>query len=248
MSDAGPADVSFVIPAYNEAGGVAFTINRLFAAFEGAGHRLEIVAVENGSTDNTGAVLQELQRQHPRLRLHRVPVNQGYGYGILQGIPLAGAEWVGIIPADGQVDAEDVVRLYEVATSTDGNIVAKVRRRFRLDGAARKIISTSYNLLVLVLWPGLGTLDVNGSPKLLRRDKLQLLQLSSTRWFLDPELMIKAHYLGLRTVEVNVFARLRSAGLSHVRWATSWEFLRDLLRYRFLGVLREWRRDTPGAR
>jgi glycosyltransferase involved in cell wall biosynthesis len=242
------ADLSFVIPAYNEAGAVGPTVERLFAAFAAAGYRLEIVAVDNGSTDGTGEVLRQLQQRHPALRVHRVELNEGYGNGILQGIPLAGADWVGMIPADGQVDAEDVVRLYEAALASDGKIVAKVRRRFRLDGPIRKIVSVSYNLLVLLLWPGLGTLDVNGSPKLLRRESLAALRLTSKQWFLDPELIIKAHYLGLRVVELNVFARLRGSGLSHVRASTGWEFFRELLRYRFFGALTAWRRETPGAR
>lgn len=237
-------DVSFVIPAYNEAGGVGPTISRLFDAFAASGYALEVVAVDNGSTDGTGEVLRTLQGRYPRLVVHRVEVNQGYGYGILSGIPLAAADWVGMIPADGQVDAEDVVRLYEAALATDGRIVAKVRRRFRLDGLARKVVSVGYNLLVLALWPGIGTLDMNGSPKLLRRDALRAMQLSSYRWFLDPELMIKAHYMGLRVLEVNVFARMRGTGLSHVRPSTCWEFLAELLRYRFAGALGTWRREV----
>lgn len=242
MTAAAP-DLSLVIPAYNEAGGIGPVLTRLFEAFEHGGYRLELVVVDNGSADGTGDVLAALQRQHPLLRVHRIEVNQGYGNGILEGLPLAAGEWVGMIPADGQVDAEDVVRLYEAARATDGKVVAKVRRRFRLDGVKRKIVSVAYNFLVLLLWPGIGTLDTNGSPKLLRREALRTMRLASRGWFLDPELMIKAHYMGLRVLEVNVFARMRGTGLSHVRPSTCWEFLVELLRYRFTGVLARWRRE-----
>ena len=194
--------------------------------------------MDNGSTDGTGEILRELCRRHARLSTHRVPMNQGYGNGILEGIPLASADWVGMIPADGQVDAEDVVRLYEAALATDGQVVAKVRRRFRLDGFAREVVSIAYNALVLMLWPGIGTLDMNGSPKLMRREALLAMGLTSRHWFLDPELMIKAHYMGLRVLEVNVFARMRGTGLSHVRASTCWEFFAELVRYRFTGLLR----------
>ena len=105
-------------------------------------------------------------------------------------------------------------------------------------------MSVAYNMMVLVLWPGLGTLDMNGSPKLLRREALRAMQLSSKRWFLDPELMIKAHYMGLRVLELNVFARMRGTGLSHVRPSTCWEFFAELLRYRFTGLLGAWRREV----
>lgn len=247
LEQGGPYDLSIVMPAYNEEEGVGVTVAHLFQAFTKAGYRLELVAVDNGSRDRTGDVLKALQPTHPGLMVHRVDPNEGYGNGILQGIPLASAEWVGMIPADGQVDAEDVVRLYESAVATNGRIVAKVRRRFRMDGMTRKVVSVAYNMFVLMLWPTLGSLDVNGSPKLLRRDVLLAMKLSSKQWFLDPELMIKAHYMGLRVLELNVFARMRGNGLSNVRASTCWEFFRDLLVYRFSGLLPRWRRETLAA-
>ena len=81
-------------------------------------------------------------------------------------LPACSAPWIGIIPADGQVDAEDTARLFEVIKHTDGRVVGKVRRRFRMDGLTRKIVSVLYNGFVWVLWPRLGSIDVNGVPKI----------------------------------------------------------------------------------
>jgi dolichol-phosphate mannosyltransferase len=241
--ESGP-DLSLVMPCYNEEEIVASTIRRLLAGFEKAGYRLEIVAVDNGSADATGQIIKQLSAQHAGAVLHqRVEVNQGYGNGILSGVPACTAPWVGMIPADGQVDAEDVVRLFEAAITAKGMVLAKVRRRFRMDGLTRKVISTSYNLFVRMLWPRLESLDVNGSPKLLPAVALQAMELDSRGWFLDPEIMIKAHYMGLRVLELNVFARMRGAGLSHVRASTCWEFFRNLLVFRFSSRgLAAWRR------
>jgi glycosyltransferase involved in cell wall biosynthesis len=236
------------MPAYNEEEAVAVTAAQLLEAFGKAGYALELIVVDNGSRDRTGERVREIEPRYPGLKLHRVEVNQGYGNGILEGFAHATADWVGHIPADGQVDAEDVVRLFTSARATNGQVVAKVRRRFRLDGYVRKAVSTAYNLFVLMLWPRLGSLDVNGAPKILRRDVLERMRLSSRQWFLDPELMIKAHYLGLRTLELNVFARMRGTGLSHVRPNTCWEFFRELLAYRFGGSLRQWKREVAHAR
>jgi hypothetical protein len=137
-----------------------------------------------------------------------------------------------MVAADGQVDAEDVVRLYEAASSSGVHVLAKVRRRFRMDGFMRKVISVSYNVFVRLLWPGLGSWDVNGNPRLLPRDVLLSMRLESTNWFLDPEMLIKAYYLDVRVLELNVFARMRGNGLSHVRATTCWEFVRMLVTYR----------------
>jgi glycosyltransferase involved in cell wall biosynthesis len=233
-------DVSFVIPCYNEEELIGYTLQRLHAAFSKAGYALELVVVDNGSSDRTGDVIREFASQRDGVVCHRVDVNRGYGFGILSGIPLCTAPWVGIIPADGQVDAEDVVRLYEAVVTTDGNVIGKVRRRFRMDGLYRKVVSTTYNVFVRLLWPKLESIDINGLPKLLPRSVIANMDLKSTGWLLDPEIMIKAHYMGLRVMEVNVFSRMRGNGVSHVQVMTCWEFMRNLLKFRFSS---QWRHD-----
>jgi glycosyltransferase involved in cell wall biosynthesis len=240
----GVPDLSLVMPCYNEEESVGLTIRRLLAAFNAAGFRLELIAVDNGSSDRTGAIISELAREHAGVRPHRVEVNQGYGYGLLSGVPLCRAPWVGFIPADGQVDPADVVHLYEAAAESNGRVLAKVRRRFRMDGLQRKLVSIAYNLLVRMLWPRLDSLDVNGTPKILPREALLAMRLQSTGWFLDPEIMIKAHYMGLRVLEFNAFARMRGRGVSHVRAETCWEFLRSLIVYRFSRRMPAWRREV----
>jgi len=66
------------------------------------------------------------------------------------------------------------------------------------------------------------------------------MKLESKGWLLDPEIMIKAHYMGLRVIELNVFSRMRGNGVSHVKVMTCWEFIRNLLKFRFS---KEWKRN-----
>ncbi len=240
----GEPQLSLVMPAYNEEAIVGVTVRRLVGAFERAGYALELIVVDNGSSDRTGEVVRELALRHGEVRAHRVEVNQGYGHGILSGLPLCSAPWVGIIPADGQVDAEDVVRLYEAAISSDGRVLAKARRRFRMDGFARKLVSIAYNVMVRVLWPKLETLDVNGLPKIMPRHVAAAMSLESRGWLLDPEILIKAHYMGLRVLELNVFARMRNAGTSHVSAPVCWEFFRWLVALRCSRRARAWRAEA----
>ena len=240
----GPPVLSLVMPCYNEEAIVTHTATRLIGAFRSAELRLQLVAVDNGSKDRTGEILRALAEQYPEVTPHRVDVNQGYGFGVLSGLPDAVAPWVGIIPCDGQVDPADVVQLYEAAAASGVPVIAKVRRRFRLDGFHRKLVSVSYNLFVRLLWPRLQSIDLNGSPKIFPRDLVSRLQLTSKGWLLDPELMIKAHYLGVPVMEYNIFARMRGAGTSHVRPAAMLEFFGALLAARFTG---RWRPTTPAV-
>ena len=240
-----PPEISLIMPCYQEEEVIPYTIPQLVHAFEQAGHRLELVACDNGSTDRTGEIIRQFASGGLPVIPWRVERNEGYGNGILKAIPACSAPWIGFIPADGQVDAEDVARLFEVLKHTDGRVLGKVRRRFRMDGPTRKIVSILYNGFVWLLWPRLGSVDVNGSPKIAHRDVIAAMDLRSKNWFLDPEMMIKAYYLGVRVLEMNVFARMRSNGLSHVRPSACLEFFLNLLRYRFGGALAEWRSAGP---
>jgi hypothetical protein len=143
------------------------------------------------------------------------------------------------------VDAEDVLRLFEVVRSTDAWVLAKARRCFRMDGLVRKCVSVAYNLMFRVLWPSVASIDINGIPKILPREALAAMGLRSKDWFLDPEIMIKTQALGIRVIEFNVFARLRGAGVSHVKAGTCWEFFSNLLKYRLSS---RWKRDLAASR
>jgi len=228
-------DISLVMPCYNEEGNVGYSIPKLIDAFGQAGHTLQLVAVNNGSRDRTDERLAELARKYPQIVVVTVDTNQGLGHGILSGIAHCTGPWIGVVAADGQVDAEDVVRLYDAASTSDRPVLAKVRRRFRMDGFRRKVISVAYNTFTRLLWPRLGSWDVNGNPRLLPRDVLLAMRLESRNWFIDPEMLIKAYYMGVDVLELNVFARMRGNGLSHVRMTTCWEFFRMLLVYRLKG-------------
>ncbi len=233
--------LSMVMPCYNEEDILSYTIPKLVMAFEEAGHQLELIAVDNGSSDSTGKIIQSYSEKYPSVLYHRVEVNEGYGNGLLSGVKLASGSWIGFIPADGQVDAEDVVRLYEAVLSTDGNVLGKVRRRFRMDGVLRKLVSSGFNLFVRILWPRLESIDVNGTPKILPAKLYEVMDLQSKNWLLDAEIMIKAHYLGVHVLELNVFARMRGNGLSHVRAATCWEFFKHLLIFKFSPSMNRWK-------
>jgi len=96
------------------------------------------------------------------------------------------------------------------------------------------------------LYGGLGAIDINGSPKLFSRKVFEQMDLRSADWFLDPEIIVKAHHLGLRVIEIDVEGYARHGGVSNVRLDTCVEFVGNIGRYRFGDALEAWRRDvTP---
>src|SRR5262249_20883270 len=141
----GAPELSLIMPCYNEQDAISYTIPQIVEAFERAGHRLELVACDNGSEDRTGEIIRGFTARGLPVVYHRVDRNEGYGNGVLQAIPRCRAPWIGIIHADGQVDAEDAARLFDALKHRDSAVLGKVRRRFRLDGMTRKIVSVLYN-------------------------------------------------------------------------------------------------------
>lgn len=225
-------EVSFSIPCFNEEQVLARTVRRLAHAFQRQGVSLELVAVDNGSTDGTSRLIDELIAEGlPVVKVH-LESNQGYGGGILRGLAACRGRFVGYLHADGQVEPEDVFRVYDVAASAPGPALVQVNRRCRLDGVKRRMVTFCYNLLINMLFGGLGTSDVNGSPKIVRRDDVERMRIQSRDWFFDAEMMIRAKRLGLPVIEVNVLSQARLGGQSHVNAAARREFLVNLVRWR----------------
>lgn len=229
----GAPQLSLVLPCYNEEDVLRNTVERLVASFRQHDVDVELVLVDNGSSDGTARVIDALAREGLPVAKVTVPVNQGYGHGVLRGLASCRGRLVGFVCADGQVEAADVVKVYEIAAHARTPKLVKVRRRFRMDGFTRKVVSIGYNLFAASIFGGLGSIDLNGNPKILPREYLERMQLRSRDWFLDAEVLIKAKQLGLEVFELNVIAQAREGGKSNVRASTCWEFLRNLARYRF---------------
>ncbi len=237
--------LSLVVPAYNEEEVLGFTVSQLLRAFESLSMPLELVVVDNGSKDRTGEIIESFAKEDSRVKPVRVEKNRGIGWGIQNGFRACTGAWVGYIPADGQVDAQDVAHLYEAASSTNGRVVAKVRRHFRVDGFKRKVVSISYNGFFRALWPTVRSLDINGCPKLLPKPAIDHMYIESNEWMMDPEIMVKSLVLNLKIMEFNVFGRMRGGGVSQVRSSTLKEFTQTLIESKFTG---RWVRqvDQPG--
>jgi dTDP-4-dehydrorhamnose 3,5-epimerase-like enzyme len=238
-------DLSLVMPCYNEEECLNATASALAQAFHDEGIDLELVLVNNGSTDRTGRIIDELIADGLPVTKVQIENNVGYGDGILQGLDACRAPLMGYLCADGQVAPADVVRTYQLMEGRAERVMAKVRRRFRQDSWKRKIVSIVYNFMMLGLFGWLGAIDINGSPKIFSRKNFMAMRLRSTDWFLDPEIVLKAKLLGLRTIEIDVEGFARQGGTSNVKRQTILEFLANIFRYRFGSLLREWRRDVP---
>jgi len=121
---------SIVIPCYNESDNIPLILDRFKSVMDK--RELEVILVNNGSTDDTAKVLEELLPQYPFARTVLVPVNQGYGYGILKGLDSAEGDYVGWSHADMQTDPADILKAIDIINkSANKNIYVKGNRKGR---------------------------------------------------------------------------------------------------------------------
>ncbi len=228
-------EFSLAIPLYNEERNAEAVIGQLVRVLDIASVDYELVLVNNGSRDGTGAIIKRLAAANPRLHPVHVPVNQGYGFGILSGLSVCRGNYLGYSWGDNQVHAQDVLAVYRALREADSDM-AKATRIVREDGWRRALITHIYNFIFPLFFP-VDVKDINGCPKIFTRRAYESLTLVSRDWFLDPEIMIKAHRQNLSVIEVPVTFYEREQGKSNVKWATILEFLKNMARYRLFGRL-----------
>lgn len=117
---------SLVIPCYNEAANLPLLLDRCKELT--CRPDIEVILVDNGSTDNSSQVLLNLLPQYPGCRSVRVDENQGYGLGIISGLRAAKGEILGWTHADMQTDPLDALRGLEVFEQNGNDVFVKGRR------------------------------------------------------------------------------------------------------------------------
>ena len=235
--------LSLVIPFYNEDESIERVVSELANSFEKASIDYELILVNNGSVDKTPQMLEGLTKEKPnKIKVIHVPVNQGYGWGIINGLDNASGEYVGFMCGDGQIKPEDVIVVYYQIKQGNCDL-AKVRRVSREDGLWRKLISLVYNRIFRVMFR-VTSLDINITPKIFHKDWLERFQLTAKDWFIDAEIMIKAKYLNLEVREVPVEFLRREKGRSHVKFAAILEFAKNMFNYKLGRGIKKWKQNA----
>ena len=225
--------LGLAIPMFNEEGNVERVLNRTCSHLQNEHIDFTIAAINNGSTDGTGLILDNLSEHDPRIIPIHLAHNQGYGGGILAGMRtllLQKHDVIGWTWGDGQICATVLSKLYKECTL--GADLAKACRIQRQDGYTRRLISKIYAQLMWLSFHT-RTTDINGCPKLFRRNFYQKLQLQSTDWFLDAETILKTEAHKGNIHQEPVIMEPRAAGVSKVRLYTLSEFARNIIHWKF---------------
>jgi len=218
--------LSLVIPLFNEAAGVQDVVHSLLGRLHSAQLSFQLILVDNGSTDGTWQLIQEIMGEVPTIECIKLPRNAGYGGGILAGMDQARGNIRGYLWGDEQIGHHAVIQCFE-KLQLEALDLCKVRRTVRLDGFERLLVTRLYHGIAPLFLPVKST-DIHGCPKLFTKRAWRKLQPTATDWFLDAEIMSKASRLNMRIGEVDVVAYPRETGRSKVKWATLAEFVVNL--------------------
>src|SRR3989338_8549207 len=154
---------SLVMPMYNEEAIAEKVILETITAFDQKNLEYELVIVKNGCKDKTGEIVDTLVKKYSRLRAVFVPVNLGYGWGVIQWLNAATSPLIGFVDGDGQVPPDDIYRVLK-GFENPHQVMSKGIRYNRGDGWKRIFASFGYNALFKVLFLSTAR-DINGKPK-----------------------------------------------------------------------------------
>jgi len=203
-------ELSVFLPAHDEAENLARTVTSAVRALDQLGLQdLELVLVDDGSTDGTGDIADSLAARDPRIRVIHHPVNGGYGAALKSGFAAARRRWIFYTDSDGQFDVADIDLLLPYADEFDAIIGYRTRRS---DNPIRKVNQALWSGLVRRVL-GIDIRDVDCAFKLLRRASLERIEpLVSEGAVISAELLVKLHRSGARVKQVGIPHHPRVAG------------------------------------
>ncbi len=201
--------ISIVIPAYNECARIETALGRVLRCIDERGWDAEVLVVDDGSKDETSAIVERWSRSHPRLHLVQNPGNRGKGYSVRNGLLQAAGDIVMFTDADLSAPIEEAERLF--AALEDGADVAigsrwlDKERQTKHQPIYRRFFGRCFNGVTRLVM-GLPYEDTQCGFKAFKRPAAQVIfRLQRIeRWGFDPEILFIARKLGYTVREVAV--------------------------------------------
>jgi glycosyltransferase involved in cell wall biosynthesis len=199
---------SLVLPAHNEAQNIEPVVRRALDVLPHYFDSFEIIIVDDGSKDRTGAIIDRLAADDPRVRaIHHIK-NRGYGGALTTGFTASTGAHVMFMDSDRQFDIADIELLYPFVPTHE--IVAGFRM-MRQDDLHRRVFAETFNLVVRVLF-GVHLRDIDCAFKVFDGDLIRSLELSSPGALINAEIQAKARRQGANLQQVGVRHFPRIAG------------------------------------
>lgn len=202
--------LSVFFPVFNEEGNIKDTVEKASNILDNLKIEYEIIVVNDGSTDKTGAIANTLTKENSRVKVIHHPKNLGYGEALKSGFYNAKYDTIVYTDGDGQFDFSEVTRFLDKIKDHDLVIGYRIKRR---DPFFRILFKKGWRLSLLVFF-GLTLKDVDCGFKMVRKSVLENIpHLQSSRGaMINAELAIKAKKYGFKVAQVGVTHYPRLSG------------------------------------
>jgi len=203
--------VSAMFPCYNDALTIGDLVDQVYAALTQLVPVVEVIVVNDGSSDASRTVLDEMACERPWLRVVHHEQNRGYGQALISGFTVARHDWIFYTDGDAQYDAREAAVLVPLAT---GEVdIVQGYKVGRGDPWYRKIIGRVYHHGVKLMFT-LKVRDTDCDFRLFRRRLFTDARLTSTSGVICVEMMYRFQRGGARFVEAPVHHYFRPHGRS----------------------------------
>lgn len=202
--------LSVIIPALNEEGNLAAAVATVLRAIDDRFADYELLIVDDGSTDHTGAIADELAVGNPHIRVIHNPRNMGFGYNYNRGVELARMEYVTMFPGDNEIPGEAIRTILNAVGSAD--IVVPYIATPSVRSGSRQVISAAFVALVNFLF-GLHLRYFNG-PCVHRRSLLLSVPMRTHGFAYMAAILVRLIRSGCSYVEVPMSLQARQHGRS----------------------------------
>jgi glycosyltransferase involved in cell wall biosynthesis len=203
-------EISIVLPAYNEEANIESVVRHVAAFFDPRGIDYEIIAVNDGSKDRTGEILNHLTGEIPALRPQHHPQNRGYGAALRTGFDAASKKYVFYMDGDGQFEIADIEHLLPLASE---DVIVTGFRIERRDPFVRRLNAFLFGRFLVRVLLGVRVRDLNCAFKLIPKKVLDAIRLESTGALINAELYGRSVRKGFGIREVGVHHYPRTAGV-----------------------------------
>jgi len=223
--------LSVVVPAYNEAKTISSVLERVLAQPS----VMEVIVVDDCSSDGTWELLQNLASSNSKIRVTRHSHNEGKGAALRTGISLATAPFLIIQDADLEYDPSEYPILLQPLLENRADVV--FGSRF-MGGHAHRVLyfwhSVGNTALTLLsnMFTNLNLTDMETCYKAFRREIIQSIRIEENRFGFEPEITAKVARLGIRIFEVGIsyYGRTYAEG-KKIGWKDGLSALRCILKY-----------------
>jgi glycosyltransferase involved in cell wall biosynthesis len=201
--------LSVIVPAYCEAGNIGGTIENVATALEDLPLDSEILVIDDGSTDGTGAIVEAARARFPAVRLLVNDRNMGFGWTYRRGVQAASRQFIVMVHGDNAWGAATLRDLFERVGDAD-IIVGYTRDMWRSRTLTRTVISKGFTAVVNLI-TGRRLQYYNGL-QIHRAEVLKSLDIESTGFGFQAEVLVKALRIAGSYVEVPMELREREIG------------------------------------